>query len=579
MKSGCSRLFLLLFCGWLGTGCAVQMPPKEAPASPATPLTAPATETPPEVLPRPFPTETLYSLLAAEMAGSRQQYDIALSNYAQQAQETRDPQVAERATMIARYLNDNATAATNAVLWAELDPDNDQALGNASYTLMQEGRLLEAFAMSRRLRQHKNESLFQSIAANANKLTYEQREELLAGYRQELDKYPTDEQLLIGLGLLAQLQNRPEEALGYARQTLKLHPRSTSAALLESSVLHHLNRTEEAIERLAAMLEHHPQHLRLRLQYARLLVNYDLAKAHQQFAILVQQHPEDPDLLLSLALVAMEEKDLDSAANALEELLNFDDKASAASFYLGQIAELRGERKKAVLHYLQVQPGENLLQATVNLLNIMVSEGDLLSADQHIERLVAAMPEQADNYQLLHAQALTRHQYLDAADVALTRALDRSPHNADLRYSRALVYEKQDQLPKAEQDLRMILARETNNPLALNALGYMLVDRTQRYAEAKELLLQAIALSPDDPAIIDSVGWLYFRLGNYPEALALLRRAYQLYPDPEVAAHLGEVLWVIGEQEEARHIWQQSLERHPGDLFIQNTMERLQVAP
>lgn len=578
MKSG-SRLFVLLFCGWLGTGCALQTPPKEAPASPAEPKATAIVEPQPELPPRPFPTETLYSLLAAEMAGSRQQYDIALSNYAQQAQETRDPQVAERATMIARYLNDNATAAANAVLWAELEPDNDQALGNASYTLMQEGQLLEAFEMSRRLRQYKDESLFQSIAANAGRLTYVQREELLAGYLQELEKYPQDEQLLIGLGLLSQLQERPEDALEYARQTLKVHPRSTAATLLESSVLHHLNRTDEAIARLAAMLEHHPHHLRLRLQYARLLVNQDLSKAHQQFEILVQQHPEDPDLLLSLALVAMEEKNLDSAANALEQLLDFEAKASIANFYLGQVSELRGERKRAVLHYLQVQPGENFLQANVNLLNIMVSEGDLLSASQHIERVVTARPELADNYQLLHAQALTRHDYLDAADAVLTQALTRSPNNADLRYSRALVYEKQNQLPKAEQDLRLILTREPNNPLVLNALGYMLADRTQRLAEAQEFLLQAVALSPEDPAIIDSLGWLYFRLGDYSEALVLLRRAYHLYPDPEVAAHLGEVLWVIGEQDEARNVWQQSLERHPGNLFIESTMERLQVAP
>lgn len=578
MKSG-SRLFVLLFCGWLGTGCALQTPPKEAPASPAEPKATAIVEPQPELPPRPFPTETLYSLLAAEMAGSRQQYDIALSNYAQQAQETRDPQVAERATMIARYLNDNATAAANAVLWAELEPDNDQALGNASYTLMQEGRLLEAFEMSRRLRQYKDESLFQSIAANAGRLTYIQREELLAGYLQELEKYPQDEQLLIGLGLLSQLQERPEDALEYARQTLKVHPRSTAATLLESSVLHHLNRTDEAIARLAAMLEHHPHHLRLRLQYARLLVNQDLSKAHQQFEILVQQHPEDPDLLLSLALVAMEEKNLDSAANALEQLLDFEAKASIANFYLGQVSELRGERKRAVLHYLQVQPGENFLQANVNLLNIMVSEGDLLSASQHIERVVTASPELADNYQLLHAQALTRHDYLEAADAVLTQALTRSPNNADLRYSRALVYEKQNQLPKAEQDLRLILTREPNNPLVLNALGYMLADRTQRLAEAQEFLLQAVALSPEDPAIIDSLGWLYFRLGDYSEALVLLRRAYHLYPDPEVAAHLGEVLWVIGEQDEARNVWQQSLERHPGNLFIESTMERLQVAP
>src|SRR5690606_37343419 len=279
-------------------------------------------------------------------------------------------------------------------------------------------------------------------------------------------------------------QGRPELALQQARQALKFYPRSVPATLLDSSVLHQLNRTQEAVARLAAALDAQPDNLRLRLQYAQLLAHQDLAKAQQQFEMLVKQNPEDPDLLLSLALVAMEEKDLDTAANALEQLLEFEDKASVASFYRGQVAELSGDRKKAVLHYLQVQPGEHFLQATVNLLHILVGDGDLLSARQHIDRLIDAAPEQADSYELLYAQALTRNQRFDTAETELNQSLSRSPNNTELRYARAMLFEQQDRMADAERDLRAIIAQEPNNAVVLNTLGYLLRSEERRVGKA-----------------------------------------------------------------------------------------------
>ena len=140
-----------------------------------------------------------------------------------------------------------------------------------------------------------------------------------------------------------------------------------------------------------------------------------------------------------------------------------------------------------------------------------------------------------------------------------------------------MLHDQRNHLAAAEEDLRTILAREPDNAAALNALGYILTDKTTRFEEARELLVKAYALNPDDPAIIDSVGWLHYRTGNYPEALIYLRRAYAAYQDAEIAAHLGEVLWVIGEKDEARQIWEDALKLTPGSEVITSTMQRLKA--
>lgn len=586
MKPGRSSFLLnallcALLCG-LASGCALRAPETPdsvtqepgAPESKTTATAAPETHEPPA---RPFPPETLYSLLTAEIAGSRQQFEIALGNYAQQARETRDPQVAERATMIARYLNNDEIASESAVLWVELAPESDEALANAAVALMQTGRAFEAFEMSRRLQEKGKESLFQSIAANAADLSAADRETLLEAYRNQLQVTPADEQLLVGAGILLQMQGQLDEAHSFADQALKHNPDSVPATLLEANLLHQQQRNEEAVAKMKRLLQLQPDNPRLRLQYARILAHHDLAEAQVQFEALVARAPGDGDMLLSLGLIAMEREDFAVATNAFERLLDTDQHLSPAHFYLGKIAETQADQTQAVLHYLQVTAGDHFLRATINLLNILISQSDFVSASEHIERLSAATPEQTESLQLLHAQALIDHHHLAVAEKVLSDALALTPTSSDLLYARAMLYDKQDQLPATERDLRAIIKNEPENAAALNALGYILADRTERFDEASELLLKAISLSPNDAAILDSVGWLHYRTGDYPEALIYLRRAFQLYPDAEIAAHLGEVLWVINERQEALDIWQQGLTLTPESDIIKTTMDRLQV--
>lgn len=526
---------------------------------------------------RKFSADTLYALLTAEIAGSRQQYDLALANYTQQAKLTRDPQVAARATMIARYLGAAQTGLEMSLLWAERAPKDKEALANASLGLMQAGRLQEAFEMSKRLYLAGGEPLFQNIAANAESLTRPGRERLLQSFKNLLPRYNRDEQLLVGIGLLLQQQNSFDEAMTYTQKALALYPRSIPAAILEANLLHELKRDREAITKMAELLTFYPDNISLRNQYAHILTHYDLALAQQQFAIISKQQPKNADAILSLGIIAMERKDYKAANKAFEKLLDDEQHTSTAHYYLGRLAEAQQNWQEAIFNYLQVERGNDFLSATISLLDIFIKQGDFISAQQHMNRVRIRFPDQSESLYLLHSQALIKRNYLVEGEKALNDALAALPNSSKLLYARAMLYTQRNQRADAERDLRRILQFEPDNAVALNSLGYMLTDDSQRYREAEELLTKAHNLKPDDPVIIDSLGWLHYRQGNYVEAIRELRQAYTSYQEPAVAAHLGEVLWVTGAQEEARAIWQEGIKQAPEDTNIPATMKRLKA--
>lgn len=544
------------------------------PSAQTVQTTAPKTAKP---LERKFSRDSLYSLLTAEIAGSRQLYDVALSNYVQQARITRDPQVAARATMIARYLGASQTGLEMSLLWAERAPKDKEAVANASLALMQAGRLQDAFEMSKRLHLLGGEPLFQNIAASADTLTKPQRERLLQSFKSLLPRYNRDEQLLVGIGLLLQQQSNFDEAMTYADKALTTYPRSIPAAILEANLLHELKRDREAIAKMADLLTFYPDNISLRNQYAHILTHYDLALAQQQFAIIAKQQPKNADAVLSLGIIAMERKDYKAANKAFEKLLDTDTHSSTGHYYLGRLAEAQQNWQEAIFNYLQVDRGNDFLSATISLLDIFIKQGDFISAQQHMNRVRIRFPDQAESLFLLHSQALIKHNFLNEGEKVLNEALTSLTNNSKLLYARAMLFIQRNQKADAERDLRSILQFEPNNIVALNSLGYMLTDDSQRYREAEELLTKAHNLKPDDPVIIDSLGWLHYRQGKYVEAIRELRQAYTSYQEPAVAAHLGEVLWVTGAQEEARQIWQEGIKQAPDDTNIPFTMKRLKA--
>jgi tetratricopeptide (TPR) repeat protein len=559
------------------SACSTQLQQPQKPAeTPVTqteiPVEKPAKE---ELPPRPFPAETLYSLIAAEMAGSRERYDIALSNYLQQAYKTRDAGVAARATHIARYLNAKPAILNAATLWAELAPNDLEARFTAGNALAQNGRLLEAVDHAMYLQQQKGTSIFQSIAAHAAESTDIQREQLQDKYQQLLTQYPDNTELLVGMGLLHQQQGNTETALDYAQQALAIEPKLIPAATLEARLLLNLNQTDKALIRLEQLLEDHPKDQRLRLQYARLLAGIDLEAAQQQFAIMLQQTPQDAELRYSLALITRELGDIEGARQYFTDLLQYPQRRSSAHYYLGRIAESQEEWKEALEHYLLVEPGPDFVAALLHTTDLLVKGNQEAKAHLRLSAVRDKFPDQAERLFLLEAEVLTNHNRLQAAAIVLNQAIERFPSSTKLLYSRAMLHEQLNSLEGLEQDLRTVLKYDPNNATALNALGYTLVDRTDRIEEAEILINKALQIRPDDAAIIDSVGWLHFKKGNLEQALVRLRQAMNLMPDHEIAAHLGEVLWLMGEKDQAESIWQEGLKLTPDSSIINDTINRL----
>ena len=558
--------------------------PQEVESSPeqSTPEIAAAPE--PELAPpppptRPFPEETLYSLLVAEVAGSRGRYDIALGNYVQEAHRTRDPGVAARAARIARYLNAHQAALSSALLWVEIDPENTEALFIASSELAQTGRLLEAFEYSEQLLAYGSASLFQSIAARAAQSTDTERETLIQNYDRLLVLHPRDMQLLVGKAMLLQQQNKLPEALAAVQEALNVEADNVPAAILEARLLFAMNQPEGALDRLLSLLQQNPDNQRLRLQYARLLTSIDLAEALEQFKLLVERSPNNPELLLSLGLVANEQGDKELAAQAFARLLATGQHQDSAHYYLGRLAEEQEDYDRALQHFTKVEQGQDFLPALASSIDIMIRLGRLEEANNRMADVRSRFNQERVRLYQIQAQSLARYQYLDEAEQLLTEALTTNPDSTDLLFTRASINEQRDMIDLAENDFRTIIRYQPNNATALNALGYTLADRTTRYEEALELIEKALQLEPNNGAIIDSMGWVQFRLGNYDEAILRLREALKVLPDPEIASHLGEVLWTVGDKEEAQQIWTEGMALDPSSDLIPDTMKRLNAKP
>jgi len=564
---------LLAFFVLLG-GCQIL-----APSAPdGTPPVEGTTPTPADAKPQnygAFSQETLFALLSAELAGQRNRFDIALGNYVQQAQATQDAGVAERAFRIAEYLGAEQATLDTALIWAKNAPENLDAQRAAAVQLARSGRYDESMSYMEKVLQGQGDTHFDFLALSAAETDPDTRAGLLQSFDRLLLKYPENGQLLFGKALLLQQDGHPEAAL----ELLEKHDASkheVAPLLLRVRLLQALKRSDEALPLLEKGIKKHPDDKRLRLTYARLLVEQErLDDAKAEFASLVQQFPEDDDLRFSLALVCLEAEAWEEAAVYLEELIARGSHVDAAHFNLGRVYEKRNDPESALIEYALVGPGNDYLPAQQRQSEILFDSQRGEEASSRLAKARESQPDYAIQLYLIESEALSNRQQHERAWQLIQQALTQFPNDLNLLYTRAMLAEKRNDLTQLEEDLRFILDREPDNAMALNALGYTLADRTTRYSEAKALIEQAHQLNPDDPAILDSLGWVNFRLGQLDEAERLLRQALQRFPDHEVAAHLGEVLWTNGKQSEARQVWAGALEQQPDSSVLRGTLLRL----
>lgn len=535
-------------------------------------------ETSPTVSDKPFPAATLYSLLVAEVAGQRQQFDVSLANYLDQAEKTQDPAIAERATRIAQYLGTNQYTLKAAQIWVDAAPNEAQAHQVLAQSLMIAGDFPTALIHMEAVLELAGASQFDYLALNAQHLTTQQKSDLLKQFEALTEKHPDYHQLWMAKGTLQmQLDDYPE-ALKNFNHALSLKENYTAAALNKARVLHKLGETEEALVWLDDLHDAMPKHKGIGVLRARVLIDLKrYSEARAAFQYLYQLFPDDSSIQLSLGLLNIELQEYDSAIATLTPLTLTQPISNEAYFYLARIAELQEDFPRALRNLRQVQEGRQFLPAQLQIVRILIDKEDMNAARDHLSKTRGQYPQFNTQLVQLEIELLLKEKDFEEAYGVADLAIKDDPNNIDFLYSRGLIAEKLNNIVQLESDLRKIIEIEPENAEAMNALGYTLADKTDRLDEAQVLVQKALALAPKNPAIIDSLGWIHYRLGNLDKSLELLQSAYKDFPDHEVAAHLGEVLWQLGRTEEAKEIWLEGLDKKSDSPVLLETLKRFDV--
>lgn len=525
---------------------------------------------------KPIAIDTLYDLLVGDVALGRNQFNIALDNYSRQARLTADKEVIALAHRIAEYVRDQTVQMEMALLWVDTSPDDPEAHKAALQAYLNQGDALTALTHASWLYQYHND--LDSLLLVTT--TFDSPSQI-ASLIDSVKKLPfsREKQAITHLltAVLEQKLGQLKDAERNARAFLAAVPADQRGLLLLSQLLHQQNRSDESIELLIDALKDKPNNRPLRLQYARFLATNTPKKAITQFEILRDDNPKDQEVNFLLALMQLSHGDIAAAENLFEQASAKPSLRSDAQYHLGAISEQKGDISGAMSRYTQVRFGRNYIAAASRLSALLAKHRSMSQAQQYLQRMRSSQPTQAVILFQVESNLLLNAQKPSQALVVLSSGLDYFPNDPQLLYARSMVAEQQDDFVLAEQDLRAILAQDQNNATVLNALGYTMILHTDRREEAFELITKAYQLEPKDPSIIDSMGWALFKLGKTEQALDFLKQAFEIMPDPEIAAHLGEVHWTLDNRKDASIIWQQGLQSTPDHKGIINTMLRLSV--
>lgn len=526
----------------------------------------------------PFPKDALYQLLVAEVAGYRGEYSTALEKYVDMALKTRDAGVAQRAAMLAVYLKRYEEALTTSKIWVEQEPDSIEARRYLSEQLLRIGDMEQAIVHMEAIKNLGGLANFESFAYSAANMDDKGREVLLEAMSRMLAEYPGDEQLMFSKAVLLEQSGQLEEALQLANQLL-VSKKDINVIVLKVNALKDLLRTDEALIFIESTLEELADKRRLRLIYARMLFEAErLVDAEKQYEQVHQQAPNDSDILFALALISMEQGKDESAKGYLNQMIRFNRRANEAHYYLGSIADKNDEIPQAISEYKMVGPGREYLAAQVRIAALLADQDRLDDARAHLENQRANNPERYNRLVMIEGQLLSERGHEAEFFELLETVIQKQPENVELLYFRAMTGQSLGRLDVLEQDLLRVIEIDPGNADAMNALGYTLADQTDRHDEALILIERALEIKPNEAAFIDSLGWVQYRLENYKDAVTNLRKALSLFDNDEVAAHLGEVLWVSGEQQEARNVWQKALDARPDSDILKRVIKRF-VAP
>ena len=520
--------------------------------------------------------ELLYQYLLSEIASQRGQAELAAEASTDLARKTRDPRIAMRAAQLALQSGQMDKAVEAIRIWRELDPDSPMATRTLFAVLLRSGRLDEARKEVVNVLQAKDANAgqvffqtYQMLAPNPDKAA------ALKLMRDLAQLYPGVSEAHWAVAQLALASGDEEQALNETKLARTLRPDWDMAVSLEAHLLRS-KAPQQGLDVLRAYLSKYPEAGEIRLQYARaLLEEKQYKQSREEFRRLAEETPDNPEMAYAIALISLQLNDLQGAETQLKEALSKGKKdQDTVQYYLGQLSEAKKNEDEALERYRQVKGGEHQFAAQLRVVYLLNKHGQIAEARQQLHLMQPADNAQRAQLVLIEAQLLRASNKYAEAYQLLRQNLEKMPNHPDLLYETAMAADLNGKHAEFEQLMRKLIQLKPDHAHAYNALGYSMLERNERITEAMELVRKALQLDPDDAAIMDSVGWGYYRSGNLDESVKMLRRAFAANPDPEIAAHLGEVLWQRGEKEEAKKIWQDSLKANQGNAPLQAVMKR-----
>lgn len=524
-----------------------------------------------------LPAESLFQLMAAEMALDREHPDVALANYIAAAKETQDAAIAARATQIALTVSSLEVAIEPAVIWAKAAPDNLEAQITTAALYLRLDQVAKAVPYLRQAELQNAEEALQYYLVLFRQLQKDEDNKRVIQALQQLSNTETKiASAHLALGEIYLYSGEDKKALKMSEDALKIEPKSVNAMQLYTEALFRNQGKEKAKDFIDKQVTQFSDNQQLRQYHAQFLLDNGFEKdAQSQIEKIVDNPKLSSDELLQYARISIQAGWYDLAEKILKRSSDMSQSKDISYYFLARVSEMKNDPRRAIEDFQQVLTGPFHVLSQIRASVLLT---DHKRFDEALTVLSRTQPnDDADRKQILLAQidVLNKAKRFKESLAMINENLQITQDDLDLLYARSLVADQLEQIDMAETDLKTIISIQPNHIDALNALGFMLANKTQRYDEAQKYLATALKMSPNNASVLDSMGWLYYKMGKYPQSLEMLKKASKMMPDAEIAAHLGEVMWKMNDQEGAKQVWNEALEQHPKHENILDTMKRM----
>ncbi len=521
--------------------------------------------------------DVMYMVMAAELAGQRGQYAIALEGYMEAAKRVDDPRFAERAAKIAMYMKDGNKTDEAVSLWLKQDPNNLTARKIAALSALRVGNKQAAVDHLGMVLQVDPAGFEKTVFELAGVLQRDGKADFLYEVLDDLAvKNPNQAVVYFVQSLLAMDVKNNVLAEKKVQQALSIQPGWDKALIFQAQIAVFAGDLNKAKVLLRNASVKYPENDKLKKLLAQVLIKTtEYEAAGEVYQGIVSANPKDAESQIALALVYLQMDRDGKAEDIFRQLLDQSEWRGQANFYLGKIEEKRGHTQKALAWLDKVTEGPLVFESAISVVSLLVKDKKFDEAGSRLSLISAQFPKQKLRIILMQAGLYGQQEQYEKAFKLLTDALADQPDQKDLLYTRALMADRVGRSDVLEADLKKILAKYPEDAETLNALGYSLLDNADRYAEAEKYLQHALKLQPNEAVIMDSFGWLQFKLGRLGQALGYLERAYAQQQEGEIAAHLAEVLWGLGRREEARKVFSGAIKKAPEDVYLLDFQKRI----